>query len=204
MAQLRPYRAGDLDAIYRICLETGDSGKDATAHYRDPKAIGHIYAGPYGVLEPESAFVLEDEEGVGGYILGAIDTHAFEKRLEAEWWPQLRRDYANPGDTPAGLSPDARMAWLMHHPSRTPRRISEPYPSHLHIDMVPRFQGKGWGKRMIDTWLGAMKDRGSKGAHLGVGFSNERAVRFYRAYGFIEAERLDAYTMYWFAKVLNE
>jgi ribosomal protein S18 acetylase RimI-like enzyme len=56
---------------------------------------------------------------------------------------------------------------------------------------------------MIDTWLGAMKDRGSKGAHLGVGFSNERAVRFYRAYGFTEAERLDAHTMYWFATVLN-
>jgi GNAT superfamily N-acetyltransferase len=198
MAELRPFRAGDLDAIYSICLETGDSGKDATHLYADPKVIGHIYAGPYGVLEPESAFVLEDAEGVGGYILGAFDTHAFEKRLETEWWPELRSRYADPGTE--ARSRDERMAWLIHHPSRTPRRITAPYPSHLHIDMVPRFQGKGWGKRLIDTWLGAMKDRGSRGAHLGVGFTNERAVRFYRTYGFTEAERLDApYNMYWFA-----
>jgi GNAT superfamily N-acetyltransferase len=202
MADIRPYRAGDLDAIYRICLETGDSGKDATHLYRDPRAIGHIYAGPYGVLEPESAFVVEDDEGVGGYILGAFDTHAFEKRLEAEWWPDLRTNYALPAAAPA--TRDERMAWLMHNPSRTPRRITQPYPSHLHIDLLPRFQGAGWGRRMIDTWLGAMKARGSRGAHLGVGFANERAVRFYRAYGFIEAEKLEPpYSMYWFATTLN-
>jgi GNAT superfamily N-acetyltransferase len=202
MAEIRPYQADDLDAIYRICLETGDSGKDATHLYRDARAIGHIYAGPYGVLEPESAFVLEDAQGVGGYILGAFDTHAFEKRLETEWWPELRQNYADPGPVPA--SRDERMAWLMHHPSRTPRRITQPYPSHLHIDLLPRFQGSGWGKRMIDTWLGAMKARGSRGAHLGVGFANERAVKFYRSYGFIEAEKLEApYNMYWFATNLN-
>jgi GNAT superfamily N-acetyltransferase len=201
MAAIRPYRADDLDALYHICLATGQSGKDATHLYRDPKIIGHIYAAPYGVLEPESAFVLEDEEGVGGYIIGAFDTHPFEKRLEAEWWPPLRARYPDPAAPPQTL--DGRMAWLMHHPSRTPRRITRPYPSHLHIDLLPRFQGGGWGKRMIDTWLAAMKARGSRGAHLGVGFANERAVRFYRAYGFVEAEKLDApYSMYWFAKAL--
>jgi GNAT superfamily N-acetyltransferase len=198
-AAIRPYRPGDLDALYHICLLTGQSGKDASHLYRDPKLIGHIYAGPYGVLEPESAFVLEDEEGVGGYIIGAFDTHAFEKRLESEWWPALRTRHAGPAGAPK--TPDERMASLIHHPSRTPRRITEPYPSHLHIDLLPRFQGGGWGKRMIDTWLGAIQGRGSRGAHLGVGFANERAVRFYRAYGFTEAERLEApYNMYWFAK----
>ncbi len=146
--------------------------------------------------------MLEDEEGVGGYIIGAVDTHAFEKRLEAEWWPELRSRYAD--SQGSDLTLDQRMARIIHHPSRTPRRITEPYPSHLHIDLLPRFQGGGWGKRMIDTWLAAMRDRGSCGAHLGVGFANERAVHFYRAYGFTEAERLDApYNMFWFAMTLR-
>jgi ribosomal protein S18 acetylase RimI-like enzyme len=30
---------------------------------------------------------------------------------------------------------------------------------------------------------------GRQPAHLGVGLRNERAVRFYRAYGFVEIER---------------
>ncbi len=184
MATIRNYWHDDLDAVYRICLETGASGKDATHLYRDPKLIGHVYAGAYVTLEPKHAFVLEDEEGVGGYIIGALDTHAFEKKLEAEWWPRLRRSYTEP---PSHLSKtwnaDDRMAYLIHHPSRTPKRVTESHPSHLHIDLLPRFQGRALGRRMIDAWCEHVRAYGSTGMHLGVGLANERAMRFYRAYG---------------------
>ncbi|HEY7977448.1 MAG TPA: hypothetical protein VID67_04585 [Rhizomicrobium sp.] len=185
MPQIRPLRREDRDALYAICLKTGDGGQDATALYRDPELLGHLYAGPYAALEPESGFVLEDEEGVGGYIIGARDTYAFEKRLEAEWWPGLRLRYPNPETL---SEPERHLAQSLHKPWRTPRRITEPYPSHLHINLLPRFQG-GWGRRMMDAWLAAMRERGSPGAHLGVGMRNERAVRFYLAYGFMEFQR---------------
>jgi hypothetical protein len=97
---IRPYRPADLDDLYRICLLTGDSGADASPVYQDPKLVGHLFAGPYGVLNPETAFVVEDQDGVAGYIIGAIDTRAFEARLEAEWWPNLRPLYADPAGTP--------------------------------------------------------------------------------------------------------
>jgi ribosomal protein S18 acetylase RimI-like enzyme len=193
MATIRNYEPRDLDAVYRICLETGSSGKDATHLYRDPKVIGHIYAGPYVTLEPECAFVLTDEEGVGGYIIGARDTHAFEKRQEAEWWPGLRQTYADPSEKPReSWTTDERMAYLIHHSPRTPRRITGSYPSHLHIDLLPRFQRKGFGKKMIDHWLDAMRKLGSRGMHLGVGVANERAVRFYEAYGLKVIEKIPA------------
>src|SRR5258706_13095644 len=92
MAEIRPYRPADLEALYDICLKTGDSGQDASPLYRDAKLVGHLYAAPYGVLEPTSAFVVEDQAGVGGYIVGAADTAAFAARAEAEWWPKLRPD----------------------------------------------------------------------------------------------------------------
>ena len=197
MAEIRPYRSEDLPALYEICLATGASGADAGHLYRDAKLIGHIYAGPYGVLEPESALVVEDEHGVGGYIIGTHDTYAFEKRLEAEWWPSLRARYGDPPDPRA--SDDARMATLIHHPPRTPRRISEPYPAHLHIDMLPRLQGMGVGRMLIETWLKRMAARGVKAAHLGVGPANARAVKFYRKFGFHEIEQLPApWNTYWF------
>ena len=96
MAEIRALRREDRDALYAICLKTGDAGQDATALYRDPELLGHLYAGPYAALEPESAFVLEDDAGIGGYIVGARDTYAFETRLEAEWWPGLRARYPDP------------------------------------------------------------------------------------------------------------
>jgi ribosomal protein S18 acetylase RimI-like enzyme len=186
MVEIRALRPGDLETLYDICLRTGDAGQDATHLYSDPQLLGHVYAGPYGVLAPECCFVAEDAEGVAGYVIGAADTRAFEERLEREWWPPLRARYRDPGKR-AG-TPDERIQRLIHRPDRTPRRITDPYPAHLHIDLLPRLQGQGLGKRMIDRWREAV----SRPTHLGVGTRNERAVRFYRAYGFGEVERYGA------------
>lgn len=183
-AEIRPYRPSDLDDLYRICLLTGESGADATALYRDPKVLGHLYAGPYGVLSPETAFVVEDDEGVGGYIIGALDTRAFESRLEAEWWPALRPHYADPSGVPHHTwTPDQQRAYLIHHPFPAPRRVVEPFPAHLHIDLLPRLQGQHLGRRLLDLWLGTIAAMGARGVHLGVSRANARAIRFYLAYG---------------------
>jgi len=186
MAVIRLYRPEDIGALHRICLKTGDAGRDASAIYCDAEILGQVYAAPYAAHAPESAFVAEDRDGVGGYILGPADTRGFEKTLDAEWWPRLRVRYAEP-DTPQ--TADDRMAWLIHHPPRTPRRISEPWPAHLHINLLPRLQGRGLGARMIDRWLAAVGALGAPAAHLAVGARNARAVEFYRRYGFRELER---------------
>jgi ribosomal protein S18 acetylase RimI-like enzyme len=183
---IREVREDDLAALYEIALLTGESGADATHLYRDPQLVGHLYAGPYAVLEPGSAFVVEDGEGVGGYIVGTADTMAFEARLEAEWWPALRGRYPDPRGEPAGWSLDEMRAWQIHHPRPPPARVARPYPSHLHINLVPRLQGTGLGKALIDRWLARMQDLGSRGMHLGVSPQNHRAIRFYRRYGLEE------------------
>jgi ribosomal protein S18 acetylase RimI-like enzyme len=186
MAAIRPYRPDDLDVLYRICLKTGDAGRDASEFYCNAEILGQVYAAPYAMHAPESAFVVEDQEGVAGYILGPADTHSFEKILEAEWWPRLRTRYPEPAAPQTG---DERMAWLIHHPPRTPRRISEPWPAHSHINLLPRLQGQGLGTLLIDRWLAAVGAFGAQAAHLAVGMRNERAVAFYRRYGFRELER---------------
>jgi ribosomal protein S18 acetylase RimI-like enzyme len=184
--QIRPAVASDLDALYRICLKTGESGQDATHLYRDPKLVGHLYAAPYLVLEPSSAFVIEDAGGVGAYIVGAVDTLGFEARTEADWWPALRPRYPEPTGGRAAWSQDEMRAWQIHHPRPPPKRITDPYPSHLHINLLPRLQGRGLGQALIDRWLARMREAGSRGVHLGVSAVNHRALRFYRAYGFEE------------------
>lgn len=187
MATIRPYAVTDLEALYRVCLATGWSGEDATGRYKDPRLVGEVYAAPYGVLRPDCALVLEDAAGVGGYMLGAPDTTAFEKSLEAEWWPPLRARYPDPKRVPrATRTPDQALCALIHHPRRTPSAVTRPYPAHLHIDLLPRFQGRGFGRALIDRWLERMRELGVRGVHLGVSGANHRAIRFYRAYGFEE------------------
>jgi len=188
MVVIRAFRRTDLDQFYRICLETAVGG--GTTPYRDPKLVGHVYAAPYAVLSPRSVFVVEDCHGVGGYILGAPDTRNFEARLEVEWWPGLREIYSHPSDSPrAGWSSDQLMIYRIHHPHRAPSEIVEGYPSHLHINLLPRLRGRGFGRRLMDRWLLTIKEMGSHGAHLVVGATNLRAIRFYRACGFRELHR---------------
>jgi ribosomal protein S18 acetylase RimI-like enzyme len=196
VAEIRPYRPGDLEDLYRICLATGLAGQDATSVYADPRLVGHLYAAPYGVLAPECAMVAEDAEGVAGYIIGALDTAAFEARLESDWWPNLRARYADPtGAPPVEWSADQRLGYLIHHP-RPPRpALLERFPAHLHIDLLPRLQGQGMGKRMMDAWLALVRSMGARGAHLECSSANQRALRFYRAYGLSEeADWSNAYT----------
>jgi len=181
---LRTYEPRDRGALYEVCLRTGDSGADATGSFTQPALLGEVYVGPYLALEPELALVLDDGAGVGGYTLGALDTRAFEERCEREWWPPLRERHPL-GAYPRG-SADAAVVELIHRPARAPEVVVAGHPSHLHIDLLPRWQGGGWGRRLIEGLLDRLAAAGSPGVHLGVGVRNPRAVGFYRHLGFTE------------------
>ena len=187
-ALIRPYRPSDLGALYQICLLTGDDGRDATSLYRDPRLPGHFFAAPYGLFEPELAFVAEDTTGVGGYILGALDTRDFEEQLERTWWPRLRARYPDPPASLPGeqLTPDQQVAHMIHHPWRIPLGLAARYPSHLHIDLLPRLQASGLGRQMTKTLIAVLREQRSAGVHLHVPPGNHKAAGFYRHVGFTE------------------
>lgn len=190
--QIRPYQPTDLDAVYQICLKTGNAGEDASSLHDDPLALGHLYAGPYVTLEPQLAFVLEDADGVCGYIVGALDSHDFRQRLAEEWLPRVRQQVPDPGGDPERWSADERLYHEIHHPGGGPSGSLDPYPSHLHIDLLPRGQGRGNGRRLMETLLSSLREAGSPGVHLGVAARNARAVAFYRKTGFGELFRTGA------------
>ena len=64
------------------------------------------------------------------------------------------------------------------------------YPSHLHIDLLERAQGRGFGRRMMEAIMAQLRARGSPGAHLGVSVLNTPALGFYARLGFRELTRV--------------
>ena len=181
---IRPAGPDDVDALYEICLRTGAAGRDASELMDDRRLLGDLFVVPYAALEPEHAFVLDDGDGLAvGYVVGALDTRAFEARLEAEWWPAARARHADP----AGLdSIEGLFLGYLHGPHRAPDALVARYPSHLHIDLLPQVQGQGWGRRLMETLFEALRADGSTGVHLGVAEANERAIAFYAHLGMTE------------------
>src|ERR1700712_4521736 len=90
---IRPFHPSDLPALYRVGLLPGDGGADATALYRNPDLLGHVYAGPYPIADPGLSFAVVDAEGVAGYVIATADTYRFERWLDSSWNPVLRAQH---------------------------------------------------------------------------------------------------------------
>lgn len=175
----------DLAGVYRTCLRSGDAGKDATAMYRDPDLLGHVYAGSYIAHGRGTQLVVVDDEGVAGYLLSTDDTLAFEAWCAAEWWPPLQARYPRLDDDSA----DANMIRHIHEPERTPDELAQEFPAHLHIDLDERARGSGLGRVLIERLIAELRERGVVGLHLGVDIENPNAIGFYEHLGFREVDR---------------
>lgn len=181
MLALRPYRPEDLDALYAICLQTGDASKDATPLHSDPQLVGHIYSAPYGVLEPDNVFVAEDDAGVAGYVVGTHDSNRFAVRLEQDWWPDLRAKYA---DTTGMTEADRDRIAAIMRPEKSPADIVAGYPAHIHMNLLSRLRGQRVGTRLLDMWVEQAKAAGVSGIHLGASASNSGGIAFWTRSGF--------------------
>jgi GNAT superfamily N-acetyltransferase len=195
----RRYADADHDAVYDICVRTADAGGDARGQYSTDDLMPDLFAGPYVFLEPRFAFVLtEENEGEGsrpvGYVIGTPDTAAFARAYRERWIPRLAGRYQVPPDPPA--TPEEAMLALHYRPERLLWHELRKYPAHLHIDLLPGFQGRGYGRRLIDTFCVAAAESGAAGVHVTVVSANTTALGFYERIGFglVEADEAGGVT----------
>jgi GNAT superfamily N-acetyltransferase len=186
---LRRATPADHAALRRVCLQTGDSGRDATGIQDDPDLLGQVYAVPYEVGAPDFAYVLEDAEGVCGYLFGAPDTVAFHRFLTGEWFPPLRQGLRDPGTDPAEWRGSDWVRAIIHRPPGLPPIDLVRYPAHGHIDLLPRARGQGAGRRAMAHLMAELAKAGAPGMHLEVSDANRTALDFYRRLGFDEVAR---------------
>jgi ribosomal protein S18 acetylase RimI-like enzyme len=178
---IRAYRPSDLDAVYDICVRTAAAGGDARGTNSSDRLVGDIFAAPYVVLEPEVARILDDGHGTAvGYIVGTANTERFVRRYRAEWLPATAGRYS--GDDPR----DRGWLELHHHPERMLIPELADYPAHLHIDLLPEWQGRRLGRGLMESFLTGLHEAGAPRVHLGMAPANTAARAFYDRLGFTE------------------
>lgn len=179
--QIRPYQPEDLPSLYKICLQTGDGGQDASHLFTDEKLIGHFYAAPYALLDPEVCFVVSHNNQACGYIVGCQSSSMFAQQTDEQWFPALREQY--PLSEHSEDSFTDNLLILIHHGYHTRPEFAE-YPAHLHINLLPNTQGNGLGRKLMMTFIDKLRELKVTGVHLEVSRSNTGAVSFYEKLGF--------------------
>ncbi|MEU6390507.1 GNAT family N-acetyltransferase [Streptomyces sp. NPDC046939] len=180
---IRPYRPSDRAALADVCVRTAHVGQDASSLYPDPDLMPTIFAYPYVELAPDFAFVLDDGAGRAvGYVLGVPDTETFVKRFRTEWLPGAGARFPAPEGEPR--TPAEEMAVLLHTPERMVRDELRDFPAHLHIDLLSPYQGRGHGRALMRTLLGALRRAGVPAVHLCMVRANTPARAFYDRLGF--------------------
>lgn len=186
---VRPFAGEDAPALREVCVRTGFAGGDARGRFRRPDLLPVAYLDPYLAFAPDLAFVADDG-APAGYVVGVADTAAFEQWCGTSWWPRVRDALGQEADDGADGAVDDEPdpgAWLLrlpYDPPRTEPRLLERHPAHLHVDLLPRVQGGGHGRRLLGSFFTALRDRGVLGVHLGASARNVRAIGFYRHLGF--------------------
>ena len=166
---IRPYCEKDKEDVRFVCLNSeGPCDMDeAGRHY-----ILTTYCDYYIEREPQNCFVAADEtDRAVGYI---ICTERFES-----FYPVFLRDYVS------RFSLSQPMFWYgAAHSADLQAKYRAGYPAHLHIDVLPEYQRKGLGRRLVDTRAAHLKAKGVPGVMLTVGSSNTVGQGFYKKYGF--------------------
>jgi ribosomal protein S18 acetylase RimI-like enzyme len=145
------------------------------------------------MLSPNTCFVLDDGNGRAvGYIIGTPSTTELVKKWEDVLIPVVDpklvprpvpgQEDPNEPEIVRGMKKaiyEAECSMLQSKP-----HLLERYPAHLHIDILPEYQRKGWGSQLMKVFLAEVKNFGASGVHLGMVRTNDGAKRFYEKQGF--------------------
>jgi ribosomal protein S18 acetylase RimI-like enzyme len=188
--RIRPATPADEAQIARVCLLTGADGGDAAGRFGDDTVLADVYALPYLHGPTCFAWVVDVGGEVHGYVVAAADSEAFQEWFSNVWWPE--RGLLHTAQT-------ADDAWLLPaaaDPKRCLPDAAADYPAHLHIDLLPKLQGAGWGRRLIDTLMAQLAEHGVQGVHLVAPRANAPAQAFYPKVGFLRVGEDDQNVTY--------
>jgi hypothetical protein len=179
---IRLYRPGDRDGVRRLCCETGYLGKAIDPVFEDRQLFADYLTSFYTDWEPESAFVLEQDGEVKGYLLGSRrpllhQMHGFLTNLRLFAKGIFRYPRYN-------AASKAFVRWILLNAWRevpaAPRRIP-----HFHFNLLPEVQGLVRSRELLVQFLRHLRAHGEKQVFgQVVTFEDRRGAKVFERYGF--------------------
>ena len=169
MIEIRKAKQCDLEKVMYICRMT--AGNLSIRNETVGKVVSLTYSAYYIEHETENCFVLCDGENVVGYIICSVDEKKFRKTFYKEYIKRIAEISKS----------EARKVLFIPVPYMLLKCC---YPAHLHINLLPDYQSKGYGTLMINALLEELKEKNVKAVMLLTDAENTGAIKFYQRNGF--------------------
>ena len=179
---IRSYAPTDRAKVRELCCATGFLGNPIDPVFEDRELFSDFLTGFYTDWEPESAFVLEVNGDVRGYLLGS----------RRPYLQQLYSFYQNLGLLVRGILHYPRynqasrkfVHWIIFQGWRevpaAPRRIA-----HFHINLLADARSVASTRLLMDAYLKYLHERGEKQVFgQMVTFESRRGSKMFERYGF--------------------
>jgi ribosomal protein S18 acetylase RimI-like enzyme len=200
---IRNYRKQDEAAVEEITFRTGFQGEDLTGRrfFDDRTLFFLIFIYYYTRYEPQHCFVAVDSanDAVIGFICGTPDTPAQQARFmkTTAWRIPLRAFFFTIWRHPRTFLTFLRFVNMARHLNhgQSAAQLEADYPAHLHMNVLPEYQGQGVGTHLMRHFERHMLAHGVTGIHLQTSNHNQKALPFYKKMGFaiVSEMRADAH-----------
>lgn len=165
---IRQYRETDKINFRLICLETANAMNSAE---KEKQFLTKLFCDYYIEQEPQNCFALVNDDDIAvGYILCSENMQRYIKAMKL-----YRTDIRKLGLIKYLFSWGEAVA---HFPAL------KKCQAHMHIDILPEYQHKGYGTNLINTLTTHLASKGINSVMLVVNSDNTNAVKFYYKNGF--------------------
>lgn len=166
---VRPLQSSDKADVECICITTAPPELCKNENMREYTL--NMYNRYYTRVVSHSFVAVNSQDKPIGYILCAPDYNLYKKDFFRNELKEIRK-------LGIGKYLFSRSEVLFY------KKYSKEYPAHLHIDILPEYQGMHIGTNLMNTLLEYLKDKGVKGLMLSVAPQNKGAIAFYESCGF--------------------
>jgi L-amino acid N-acyltransferase YncA len=180
--QVRNYQKSDRESVRALCCQTGFLGNPIDPVFEDRELFADFLTDYYLRHEPDSAFVVIKDNVLKGYLLGSRHPvkHQFHSFLQYFVYSSrvLRRYFRYNRESRRFIH------WMISKACRevpaAPRSVG-----HFHVNILPEVRSIVVFRKLLETYLRYLYDRGEKQVHAQVvTFEGRRGFKLFERYGF--------------------
>ncbi len=184
---VRSYQPRDREAVRRLCCETGFLGKAIDPVFEDRELFADYLTCYYTDVEPEAAYVIEQDGEVKGYLLGS--RRPLRQQLHS-FFHNLRLFAVGMWRYPRYRKPTREfIAWILKN-SWKEVPAAPRHTAHFHFNVLPEARSMAGTHALMNAYFDFLRAHGEK-AVFGqmVTFESRRGARMLERFGFHVLEK---------------